>query len=58
MDYSDLFGEDLDDIPTDIYPLEYHVLDDFQQRDTPLLKLLKRNPPSYHIKAFSGGGTT
>jgi len=58
MDYSDLFGKDLDDIPTDIYPLEYRVLDDFQQRDPSLLKLFKHNSPGYHVKAFRGGGTT
>ncbi len=56
MDYAELFGHD--DVLNDIYPLEYCILDEYQQRNPNLLKALKRNSPGYHTKAFHGGGTT
>jgi hypothetical protein len=58
MDYAELFGHVRDDVPTDTYPLEYRILDEYQQRNLNLLKARKRNSPGFHTKAFCRGGMT
>ena len=51
---AELFGKDEADLP--VYPLEYRIIDHFQQRDTLLINKLKQSAPDYHTKSFRGGG--
>ena len=55
-DYSDLFGKDVDDLPEDVFPLEYRLIDKYQQLDKTLLQKLTTHRPGFHAKSFRGGG--
>ena len=51
------FGLDNDNLPADAFPIQYKMIARAQNnKDKNLIKLLKSNTPSFHIKAFCGGG--
>jgi hypothetical protein len=53
---AELFGIADEDFPVPSYPLEYRVIDRYQQRDRALLAKLKQNASGYAVKPFCGGG--
>jgi hypothetical protein len=55
---ADHFGLHDSDLPDDIYPLSYQLIQDCQKTDKPLITKFKQKSPNYHLKSFRGGGKT
>ena len=53
---ADHYGLHDSDLPDDIYPLQYKLIQKCQKTDKLLIKNLKRKAPNYHLKSFHGGG--
>jgi len=52
---ADLFRKDPEDLPDDIYPLEYCLFHEFQQRDNDLLQKLCHEHAGLDATTFRGG---
>ena len=50
---AELYGAD--ELPEDIYPLNYKLLQKEQQLDKTLLQKARKDPDKYEIKTFHGG---
>lgn len=58
-DQAECFGLGKDDLPaSDIYPVQFKLLQAEQQLDKQLLSTAKKDNKNYTIKAFCGGGKT
>jgi hypothetical protein len=55
---ADHFGLEDSDLPDDIYPLQYQLIQNCQKSDKPLVKKIKEKTLNYHMKSFHGGGKT
>ena len=53
---ADHFGLHDSDLPEDIYPLRYKLIQKCQKTDKSLITKIKRKAPNYHLKSFHGGG--
>lgn len=52
--YAECFG--IDELPQDLFPLTYELIDKEQQKDNELLEALRKN--QYSVNAFCGGDNT
>jgi hypothetical protein len=55
---ADHFALHNNDLPDDIYPLQYSLIQKCQQKDKALLNKIKEKTQNYHFKSFHGGGKT
>ena len=55
---AECYGQDKQDLPKDLMPVNYKVIDHHQQHDSSLLKKIKSSDSNFHLKTFHGGGTS
>jgi hypothetical protein len=55
---ADHYGLEDSDLPDDIYPLQYQLIQKCQKTDKALIKKIKEKTLNYHLKSFHGGGKT
>ena len=55
---AECYGLDKSDLPTDLMPVNYKVIEHHQKHDRDLLKKVKSFTKNYTLKTFHGGGKT
>ena len=53
---AECFGLSKSDLPTDIFPVQFKLIQAEQQKDKKLLTDVKNNKDKYSVKSFHGGG--
>ena len=53
---ADNFGLEDDDLPEDIYPLQYKLIAKHQNQQKELFIKLNKQQDGFHLKSFCGGG--
>ena len=53
---ADNFGLEDDDLPEDVYPLQYKLIAKHQNQQKELFIKLNKSQDGFHLKSFCGGG--
>ena len=56
QDMADCYGLDKDDLPSDVFPITYQLINHAQNKDKTLLATIKQGAKHYTLKEFHGGG--
>ena len=58
QDMADCYGLDKDDLPSNVFPITYQLINCKQNNDKSLLVTIRNGAKNYLLKEFHGGSST